>query len=113
MTVCSTPGLRVYPSPDATVAAFSGEIDFVAAKALRHDVDQLVASRPKTLLLDLTAVDFLDSSGLAMLLRLQRELAGDGMGCVTVTGASRAAWHTLELCGLLELFGMEPRSGVA
>jgi len=95
------------------VAVLGGEIDFVAAKELRKDVDRLIASKPKALLLDLFAVDFLDSSGIAMLLRIQRAVAGDGSGSVTVGAASRAAWRTFELCGLLELFGMEPSSGAA
>ena len=46
-----------------------GEIDHHAAAVVRVNIDELIRSRtPKTLLLDMSAVDFMDSSGLALIL---------------------------------------------
>lgn len=54
---------------DILKITLSGEIDHHSAKAVREDIDrQLYYYRAKTVLLDLAAVTFMDSSGLGLLL---------------------------------------------
>ena len=60
------------------VAAVSGEIDVSNATALRARITELTAERGGGLALDLTAVDYLDSSGLGMLLKLASTFADRG-----------------------------------
>ena len=46
-----------------------GEIDHHSASVLRRELDELICSRhPKKFLLDLSAVDFMDSSGLGLIM---------------------------------------------
>jgi anti-sigma B factor antagonist len=70
LTVESVGGVRV--------AALSGEIDVSNATELRARVSELTAEEGGGLALDLTAVDYLDSSGLGMLLNLASTFANRG-----------------------------------
>lgn len=46
-----------------------GDIDHHSAKYIREDIDrELYKYQPKTLIMDLSAVDFMDSSGLGLIL---------------------------------------------
>lgn len=65
---------------EAVVVSISGELDALAASQLDSYLTQLVAERPALLVADLTSVDFLDSTGLGVLIKSltsQRENNGD------------------------------------
>ena len=54
---------------DQLVAHVGGEIDHHSAVAVRTEIDARVCDeRPKRLLLELSAVDFMDSSGLGLIM---------------------------------------------
>ena len=51
------------------IVFLSGEIDHHSAKDIREGIDKLiVCERPKTIILDLAGIDFMDSSGLGLVL---------------------------------------------
>jgi anti-sigma B factor antagonist len=56
------------------VLALRGELDFGSATVLRHAVDGLVRPADPGLVLDLTAVDYVDSAGLHLLVQLADSL---------------------------------------
>lgn len=57
--------------PDGLVASVSGEVDYSRAPDLRQHLLSLVATRkPRRLVLDLTRVPYMDSSGVATLVEL-------------------------------------------
>lgn len=79
----------------------TGEIDFAGAPAMqaqiavacgRHDEHRLV--------LDMSAVRFMDSSGLRVVLHVQRELAGAPGGGMVILGATEPVRRLLKLTGL-------------
>ena len=78
-----------------------GEIDHHSAVPLRKDLDELLLrERPLRLVFDLSRIDFMDSSGLGLLMgryRLMKELGG-------VTAIERANQGTMKM---LHLAGME------
>ncbi len=78
----------------------SGEIDFASAPSMQA---RLIAAcereRSRSLILDLTAVEFMDSSGLRVLLHLQRELSGDH-GALVLLGPTEEVRKILKLTGL-------------
>ena len=57
-----------------------GEVDHHSARPLREELDRLILQKqPRRLVLDLSAIEFMDSSGLGLLmgrLRLMQELRG-------------------------------------
>jgi anti-sigma B factor antagonist len=63
---------------DETAIAISGEIDLQTAPALRGLVDEIVAKGQTSIVLDMTGVTFLDSSGLGALLGIRREVQAAG-----------------------------------
>jgi anti-sigma B factor antagonist len=72
--------LNVYPgTPGATVVAVGGEIDVYTAPQLREKLINLVESGSYHLIVDMEAVEFLDSTGLGVLVGgLKRVRAHDG-----------------------------------
>lgn len=64
---------------DKMIIYLSGEIDHHSARDIREGVDRLLISqRPKTLILDLSGIDFMDSSGLGLVLGRYRKIKEAG-----------------------------------
>ena len=87
-----------------------GEIDHHSARSLRDKIDSaLYSARPEVLVLDLTHIDFMDSSGLGLLLgRYQRAAE---IGCeVRLVGCSPRTKKILQLAGADKLFEIEERA---
>ena len=68
----------VVPGPRSALVVMSGEFDFQAGKDLGVALLQLLNESPATVSLDMTAVEFIDSSGIEMLLRLYRRVVREG-----------------------------------
>lgn len=67
-------------------AYLAGEIDHDAAQSLRMQLDDALVSRsPRTLIIDLGGVGFMDSSGIGLILGRQR--------CARVLGTSLRLQH--------------------
>ena len=80
--------------------AILGEIDHHCAAALREDMDDaILAAMPKMIELDLATVDFMDSSGLGVI--MGRKATADHVGAkfCLVNPTARIA-RILELAGL-------------
>ena len=85
---------------DSLVVHVDGEIDHHSALALREKVDrQIAALRPKELVIDLAAVDFMDSSGLGLILG-RVEAASGVSATVRLTGLSPTLMKLVRLAGL-------------
>ena len=85
--------------PDAVIAWY-GDVDIATAPGCRQAVDDVLASEVRSVALDLRAVDFLDSSGLAVLGRL---LAGCRQrdASLVIVDPPRSVRMTLQLTGFL------------
>ncbi|MCI8593681.1 MAG: STAS domain-containing protein [Oscillospiraceae bacterium] len=81
----------------------SGEVDHHGAGKLMTEMDAQMETRfPKTLTLDLSGVTFMDSSGIAVLLRAYKRMSAVG-GSLTVTGVPPQAERVLKAAGLYRL----------
>jgi len=88
---------------DLGIVSVSGEVDLETASQLGdHALDALRDVSPHVLL-DLTDVTFMDSTGLKVLLSIQRraDLAG---GSFAIAGASRSVRKILSVTGLDQTF---------
>ncbi|MBQ7377946.1 MAG: STAS domain-containing protein [Clostridia bacterium] len=75
-----TAGIRTEQRGDVLHISVLGEIDHHSAKDLREQIDgELFRHRPRTLVLSLSDVGFMDSSGLGLI--LGRLALARGMGC--------------------------------
>ncbi|WP_347057442.1 STAS domain-containing protein [Blastococcus sp. HT6-30] len=84
----------------------AGEIDCTSAPQVRAVLDQLVDAAPREVVVDLTAVTFLDSAGLCALAAAHRRALAAG-GRLRVLAATRAVIRPLQITGLWNLLGGE------
>jgi len=88
---------------DRTVVEVGGEIDVYTAPQLRERVVELVADGKVDLVLDLSGVEFLDSTGLGVLVgALNRVRAQDGSLALVLT--QERILKIFEITGLRKVF---------
>jgi stage II sporulation protein AA (anti-sigma F factor antagonist) len=72
---------RFTATPEGLLVGVSGEIDHHSALSMRRDVDNIIWNRtPTHLILDMSEVEFMDSSGLGFIMgryALMREIGGN------------------------------------
>lgn len=91
--------------------ALSGEIDLAAEPEVWNAIEP-VLEEVDSLVVDLSGVEFMDSTGLSLLVRAHRRLAHGGGGLV-VHGASEVAARLLDVTGLDRLFVVDGGPGAA
>jgi anti-sigma B factor antagonist len=99
----------VRPARHAVVVAPAGELDLATVPHVRDALAELHHAGFTHVVLDLGAVDFLDSSALALLAFTDRTAARDGHRFSLVVGDGPVR-RTLELSGLLDQLDLLPRS---
>jgi anti-anti-sigma factor len=94
-------GLDFHPHDERTlVATMSGELDFSNAEAIRTALATAVSNQSLALVLDLTAVDYLDSAGIELLYRLRQDLRSRGQALHVVIPPDSASNAALRLAGV-------------
>lgn len=91
------------PEPDSVVLHVEGEVDTLTAPLFDSAVKMQLDAAPPYLVLDLTGVSFLGSSGLAVLIRAAADSAERDIRLALVT-ESRAVLRPLEVTGTAEGF---------
>ena len=87
--------------------AVAGELDLATAPALLDAVGRvLAAGEDTTMVVDLTGVDFLDSSGLGALLQARAAVVAAG-GQLTLAGVAPGPRRVITIAGLAGTFGLE------
>lgn len=95
----------------AVTVVLSGRLDAVAAPELRTELDRWVGSGHADMTVDLSAVTFVDSAGLAILVRARRETMAIGGDVVLVSPAEDAALRVFRLTQFDQVFQMLPARG--
>jgi len=96
-------GLDVTESDGATVLTVRGEVDVYTAPKLREKIVELVAQGRYAIVIDLEAVDFLDSTGLGVLVGgLKRVRSHDGDLVLVCT--HQRILKVFEITGLTKVF---------
>lgn len=84
----------------------SGEVDSSSAPVLRKELDVALSAGAAEIVVDLRAVEFLDSAGLAVLAGAHRRASEDGVR-MRVLASGRAVMRPLQITGLWQLLGAE------
>ena len=95
---------------EPTIASFSGELDISTRGDLCETLAAVIAFGDADLILDLSAVDFLDASAAGVLLRAEEFLAARSR-CLVLRSPPVCALHLLNVCGrsdLVEVTGPGP-----
>ena len=88
-------------------AALSGEIDHHGAREMMNQLSDAIAERlPARLTLDMSGVTFMDSSGIAVLLRALRQTQQIG-GALRVTNIPIQARRVLDAAGVGRLITLD------
>ncbi|MEU6388046.1 STAS domain-containing protein [Streptomyces sp. NPDC046939] len=92
---------------DARVITVSGEIDHESGPPLREAAVDALAGRVPRLVVDLSAVTFMDSAGLNILLRAHRR-AHDAGGWLRLAGVSANVLRILQIVGMDSVMELYP-----
>jgi anti-sigma B factor antagonist len=91
--------------PEAWVIGASGDLDYSECASFRVEVDRILREMPAAVIADFSQVEYLDSSGLGLLLSLAREYADKGGRLVLVT--DETVDGVLEMTRLQGVFTIE------
>ena len=93
--------------PSQHVFSPEGAIDLHVAPEMRAALRELIDDKPKRLVVDLSRVPYVDSSGLAVLIGAMQSLEHDG-GRFMLAGAQQAVRIILESARLDQYFQLFP-----
>jgi anti-anti-sigma factor len=94
--------IDVRPGDQHWTVALAGDFDFSECATFRMTIDRLLKHTPPATILDLAKLDYLDSSGLGLLLSLAKEYGAVGGRLVLVT--NDAVDSILDLTKLSTIF---------
>lgn len=83
-----------------------GEIDLAAAPDLQADIERAVLASTANLVIDCEQLEFIDSTGVHVLLRAQQLLEGQGRS-LRLVHVGGEPLHVLEVLQLTERLGVE------
>src|SRR5262245_46770897 len=87
----------------ATVLTVRGELDAYSAPMLDAAFDDALSNGAQRLVLDLSGVGFIDSSGLRSMIRARKQV-GDAPEALTIRNPQAATVRLLDITGLTEHF---------
>ena len=92
---------------DALLLKLCGEIDHHSAVAIRSDLDELIfKKRPKRVILDLSEIGFMDSSGLGLIMG-RYALLKDFGGVLILRDPTPSIMKILKLAGMERIIKIE------
>lgn len=71
--------------PDYWMLKLDGDLDYGECASFRMSIDRILKSAPPATVVDLSDLEYLDSSGLGLLLSLSKEYSSQGGKLVLVT----------------------------
>jgi anti-sigma B factor antagonist len=105
-----TPGgdglaIEVIEVDDAAVVSLSGDLDLATAPRLRDELLRLSNRGTRAVMVDLAQLEFIDSSGLGVLVSAMRRFREHG-GDLALQSPKPAAHKILEMTGLTKVFSI-------
>jgi anti-sigma B factor antagonist len=95
-------------SVPANVLPLEGEIDLHISPRVERSLASMIAKRPEHVVVDLSGVTFIDSSGLAVLINAMQDVNKYG-GKLTLSGITQNVRSILEMARLDQFFLIDPR----
>lgn len=88
---------------DGSVLKVEGEVDLRTSPLLRNAAVEILAQRPARLIIDLTEVAYMDSSGVGTMVYLKREIERNG-GKIILSGLQTRVRGVFEITQLDKFF---------
>ena len=83
------------------MVSVSGELDLASGPELETELDQLSGPETKLVVIDLRKLDFMDSTGLSIIVRAHQRMASEGCEMGLVKG-SQQVQRLLDLTGVAD-----------
>ena len=101
--------VQLQPHADAAVIVVSGELDIASAPELEQVLDQIQPEQTKLVIVDLRELEFMDSTGLSIIVRAHQRLSEHDCELTLVQGPPQVQ-RLLDLTGVAERLrlGAEP-----
>lgn len=99
-------GLDLVERGAYSVLAVSGEVDVATVPRLREQLHGLVAQGRNKIVVDLEGVDFLDSTGLGVLVGALKRVKGDEGGELRLVCTQARIRKVFEVTGLTKVFDL-------
>ena len=96
---------QVSASTDSTgqlIISLEGELDIANADDVRREMEPYLSERASSVTFDLGKLEFMDSSGIALLVEVANRV-----GRIEVCNATPIVHRVLEVTGLTDAFGMK------
>jgi anti-sigma B factor antagonist len=90
---------------DDTTLVVRGSLDINSAPALAEEIDRIVATRPTKVVVDLSMLDLIDSSGVAALVKLYKGVRNTN-GLMTISGARDQPLAIFKLLRMDKVFNL-------
>lgn len=88
---------------ESLIVKISGDLDLVIAKEFRETIDKILSDKLiRNLILDISEVNFIDSSGLGAILGRYKFLKQRG-GKMSIWGANPSVYRILDLSGIMKI----------
>jgi anti-anti-sigma factor len=92
-----------HDEPGTTVVFIEGELDLSSVSAIEIEIEKFMDPTPARIVFELSAVTFMDSSGIAMLLRIAERVS-----TVAIRKPSSSVRLIMGATGLTEILEVEP-----
>jgi anti-sigma B factor antagonist len=93
--------VEVRDADQAVVIGVSGELDLASSPALEHELDSGSAAQAPVVIVDLRELEFMDSTGLSVLVRAHQRATENGQQFVVVRGPQQVQ-RLLTLTGVAD-----------
>ena len=100
--------IQVTTSPEETTVWLTGDLDLSEREQFSPAAARVAAARAAVLVIDMCAMEFMDSTGAAFVITLADAHRRRGGELTRLRGASERDLFVLEVCGALDLFGVDP-----
>jgi anti-sigma B factor antagonist len=95
----------VHRTSDETKLAIRGSLDINSAPELSEAIEKIVASKPSKVLVDLSGLSLIDSSGVAALVKIYKGVRAGG-GAITISGARDQPLAIFKLLRMDKVFNL-------
>ncbi|WP_309710825.1 STAS domain-containing protein [Armatimonas sp.] len=98
--------IQITSTGEIPVMGLSGELDAYHAPRVKAELEELLASGKKTVVVNLKRVAYIDSTGLGVLVAARKQVLDAGGALLLVILSESAVQRTFTITGLLGVFSI-------
>lgn len=99
---CGALSVETFADGDAIILALAGELDLATVDLVCEALDEVHARHPSRLVIDFSALSFIDTSGLAVIVAEARRARSDGEPQLELRPGPRQVQRLFAVTGVLE-----------